>query len=111
MSDRGMKKWAPFSSLIEQSTCLEKMLYERNKIEKPSISQDKAEEINRILSNYHKQEVVITYYFDGYLYTIKTRIKNINLNEKCLYLPEGKLPFGEIIEINEENRANELESA
>ena len=31
MSDRGMKKWAPFSSLIEQSTCLEEMRYQKNK--------------------------------------------------------------------------------
>ena len=37
MSDRGMKKWAPFSSLIEQSTCLEEMRYQKNKIEKPLI--------------------------------------------------------------------------
>ena len=52
MSDRGMKKWAPFSSLIEQSTCLEKMRFEKNKIEKPKISNERAEKINAILSNY-----------------------------------------------------------
>ena len=29
MSDRGMKKWLPFSSLVEQSTYLDKMIYEK----------------------------------------------------------------------------------
>ena len=52
MSDRGMKKWAPFSSLIEQSTCLEEMRYQKNKIEKPLISIEKAREINEILTNF-----------------------------------------------------------
>ena len=35
MSDRGMKKWAPFASLIEQSEFLEQMHYEKNKIAIP----------------------------------------------------------------------------
>ena len=45
MSDRGMKKFAPYASLIEQNDYLERMRYEKNKIEKPKLSSEKAEEI------------------------------------------------------------------
>ncbi len=108
MSERGMKKWAPYSSLIEQSTCLEKMRYEKNKIEKPKISIDKAEKINRILLNYKKQELTITYFYDGYLYTVKTIVKRIDEVNKQLILPEGKLPLNEIIDIVDENISNDI---
>lgn len=99
MSDRGMKKWAPFSSLIEQSTCLEKMKYEKNKIDKPLISSDRAEKINQILVNYAGQEVEIKYYYDGYIYTIITTIKRIDKEYKKLVLPSGTLSFKDIIDL------------
>lgn len=103
MSDRGMKKWAPFSSLIEQSICIEKMKYEKNKIEKPQISNEKAEEINRILSNYHGQTVTIKYFYDGYLYKISTIIQQIDINEKSIITPKGKIPFKEIIDLSDDS--------
>lgn len=99
MSDRGMKKWAPFSSLIEQSTCLEKMKYEKNKIDKPLISSERAEKINQILVNYAGQEVEIKYYYDGYIYTITTTIKRVDKEYKKLVLPSGTLSFKDIIDL------------
>ena len=86
MSDRGMKKWAPFSSLIEQSICLEEMKFAKNKVEKPKISNEIAEKINSILVSYNGQEVTITYYYDGYIYKLKTVIKSINTYNKKLNL-------------------------
>jgi len=99
MSDRGMKKWAPFSSLIEQSTCLEQMRYEKNKIDKPLISNERAEKINQILINYAGQDVEIKYFYDGYLYSIVTKIKRIDKEFKKLILPNGSLSFKDIIDI------------
>lgn len=99
MSDRGMKKWAPFSSLIEQSTCLDKMRYEKNKIDKPLISNEQAEKINNILINYQGQYVEIKYFYDGYLYTITTKIKRIDKEFKKLILENGKLDFKDIIDM------------
>ena len=81
MSDRGMKKWAPFSSLIEQATCLEQMKYERNKIEKPELTQDQIEKIDHALQTYQKGQVVkIKFYSDGYLYEINSSIKNTKIS-------------------------------
>ena len=56
MSDRGMKKWAPYKSLIEQDVYLNKMKKEKEKISKPIISSEEAENINEILTNYHGEE-------------------------------------------------------
>lgn len=102
MSDRGMKKWAPFSSLIEQSTCLEKMRYERNKIDKPKISSDRANEINQILSNYHGQAIKIKYYYDGYLFEIKTVIIRIDSSQKTILTEAGLIPLINVINIVDE---------
>ena len=99
MSERGMKKWAPFSSLIEQSTCLEKMRYERNKIDKPSISSDRANKINAILTNYRGQEIKIKYYYDGYLFEIKTTIIKIESTQRALVTSKGIIPLSNIIDV------------
>ena len=100
MSDRGMKKWAPFSSLIEQATCLEEMKYQRNKIEKPILAEDQIEKINYILSSYKKGEIVkIKFFHDGYLYFVTSSIKRIDVENRCLVLEQGKLYFNDIIDI------------
>ena len=101
MSDRGMKKWAPFSSLIEQATCLEEMKYQRNKIPKPVLTDDQKEKIEYVLQTYQKgQTVKIKFYNDGYLYVIETQIKRIDIENRCLVLANGKLKFENIIDID-----------
>jgi len=101
MSDRGMKKWAPFSSLIEQATCLEEMKYQRNKIDKPILTDDQMEKINYVLQTYQKgQTVKIKFYNDGYLYFVETQIKRIDLENRQLILTNGKLKFEKIIDID-----------
>lgn len=103
MSDRGMKKWAPYSSLIEQSSVLEQMFYEKNKVSKPSISNERAEKINRIFMNYRGQELDIKYFYDGYVYILKTRLKRIDATNKKIILEEGSIPFSEIIDVDISN--------
>lgn len=99
MSDRGMMKWAPYRSLVEQSEFLDQMRYQKNKKAKPTISDDQIEEINRVLSNYKGEIVGITYYHDGYTYLIKTKIKRIDIENQQLILPQGKLQFKDIVRI------------
>lgn len=101
MSDRGMKKWAPFSSLIEQATCLEQMKYQRNKISKPVLTEDQIEKINYVLQSYKKGQIVkIKFFHDGYLYEINTTIKRIDLENQILILENGKLEFANLIDID-----------
>ena len=101
MSDRGMKKWAPYSSLIEQATCLEQMKYQRNKIERPILTDDQKEKINYALQSYKKGQIIkIKFFHDGYLYEINTSIKRIDLENHVLVLENGKLDFINIIDID-----------
>ena len=100
MSDRGMKKWAPYSSLIEQATCLEEMKYQRNKIPRPILTEDQKEKINYVLQSYQKGQIVnIKFFNDGYLYYISSTIKRIDLENRKLILDHGKLDFINIIDI------------
>ena len=104
MSDRGMKKWAPFSSLIEQATCLEEMKYQRNKISKPVLTEDQIEKINYVLQSYKKGQIVkIKFFHDGYLYETNTTIKRIDLENRILILENGKLEFINLIDIDTGN--------
>ena len=103
MSDRGMKKWAPYSSLIEQATCLEEMKYQRNKIAKPILTEDQKEKINFVLQSYQKGQIVrIKFFNDGYLYLISTTIKRIDLENRKLVLEQGKIDFVNIVDIEVE---------
>lgn len=83
--NRGMKKWAPYKSLNEQIDFINKMRYEKNKKERPLLSPDQEEEINRILVNYNNELCEITYWEDGYTYQVKAPIYRIDVEQKRIY--------------------------
>ena len=65
MSDRGIKKWAPYKTLSEQDFELKRQKNKENFIEKPLISRESAEEINEILVNDNNEPLRIGYYKNG----------------------------------------------
>ena len=91
MSDRGMKKWAPYKSLNEQWSTLDKLYKNEDKVEKPQISNEVAEEINDILVNYHGQELEFYYYKNGYILKEKSTIKKIDAFNRKLILNNQKI--------------------
>ena len=98
MSERGMKKWAPYKSLIEQEKYLNKAHLDNNKQVKPQISSDEAENINEILVNYHGEELLITYWKNEKLNTISSILVKIDPVNKKIVLPERKtIYFKELI--------------
>ena len=100
MSDRGMKKWAPYKSLPEQEKYLKKLKEEQEKQVRPEISYDEMEEINEILVNYAGEEVIIAYWRNEKINTVSTTIKKIDVDNKKIVLPERKaIYFGELIKI------------
>lgn len=82
MSDRGMKKWAPYKALVEQTPSLEGTYQDFKKIERPKISSDVAEEINEILVNYHEQELKIRYFKKGRIFETISSLKKIDVINK-----------------------------
>ena len=100
MSERGMKKWAPYKSLVEQEKYLKKAHDDNNKQVRPTISSDEAEEINEILVNYAGEEIVITYWRNEKINTVSSIIKKIDPVNKKIVLPDRKtILFSELINL------------
>ena len=101
MSDRGMKKWAPYKSLVEQDFTLKEQKNKVEKVEKPTISAEFAEEINEILVNYHGEELLIEYYRNGTIFSINDTIKKIDQYEKKLVLSSKRtIMLSELVSIS-----------
>ena len=100
MSDRGMKKWAPYKSLIEQEKYLNRVSDDNKKTEKPQISSDEAELINEILINYHGEELLITYWRNNKINTMSAILKKIDAENKKIVLQDRRtIYFAEIIKL------------
>ena len=100
MSERGMKKWAPYKSLVEQEKYLKKAHDDNNKQVRPTISSDEAEEINEILVNYAGEEIIITYWRNEKINTVSSIIKKIDPVNKKIVLPDRKtILFSELINL------------
>ena len=97
---RGMKKFMPFASLIEQSDFIKAEFYKKGKRPKPIISPDDAERINEVLTSYVEgEEILITYFYDGYIKKLNTVIKRIDLVYKKLITPKLVIPLDDILNI------------
>ena len=100
MSERGMKKWAPYKSLNEQENYLNKLHQNQNKVERPRISSDEAENINDILVNYHGEELLIEYWRNEKINTVSSVLSKIDPVNKKIVLPLRKtIYFAELIRI------------
>ena len=86
MSDRGMKKWAPYKTLEDQWSTLDNLYKSEEKVEKPLISNEVAEEINEKLVNYQGQELEFYYYKNGRILKEKSTIKKIDAFNRKLIL-------------------------
>ena len=77
---RGMIKWAPFATMPEQFENIAKMVDAQTKIERPELSDDRIDEMNRVL-NYalkDKRPVRIEYYYDGRRYFIQLKVVRVD---------------------------------
>ena len=93
MSDRGMKKWAPYKSLIEQDPALLQMEKNRERKPKPIISEEVAEDINEILTNYHGENLLFKIYKNGEIIELESTIIKIDPYERKLILQEHKIIY------------------
>lgn len=100
MSDRGMKKWAPYKTLEDQWSTLDNLYKSEEKVEKPLISNEVAEEINDKLVNYQGQEYEFYYYKSGRILKEKSTIKKIDAFNRNLLLTNGiKISLRDLIGI------------
>ncbi len=89
--DRGIIKWAPFDALISYQDVLKTMHYERGKQDKPMLTSDQYETLDRTIKEsirFHK-EVHITYYEDGYFKMLYGIVKKFDEVYKTFIFEEG----------------------
>ena len=99
MSERGMKKWAPYASLIEQKSTIVRMKESKTRIEKPLLSEDQAGLINAKLLVAKEQWIAIGYFEDGKRIREIGRVKKINFDEKWLKINEKTIYFSSILDL------------
>lgn len=104
MSDRGMIKWQPFNSVVSNKVVINAILKEKNKIKMPLISDDEMSFLeSEIIDAYYKEVPVnITYFQNGLLLNIKSKIIKIDQVYKMVYLNNKRLLFKQIVDIKEE---------
>ena len=103
MNDRGMKKWAPYKSLIEQEVFVNKMRVNKNKIEKPILCEEEIEKINYYLTEKRCRTLIFSIFEDGYIYKIQTKIKTIDQYTKSIVFENNlKINLYDLIDIEEE---------
>ncbi|WP_144524441.1 YolD-like family protein [Bacillus thuringiensis] len=68
---RGMVKWTPFAAMPEQFAGIREIIKDKTKVERPTLTQDEQERIENMLlcSLLSEEEILITYYEDGFLLT------------------------------------------
>lgn len=66
---RKMVKWTPFAALTSQFDGIREMIKEQNKVTRPILTTEEKERIENMLlcSLVSAEEIMITYYEDGYL--------------------------------------------
>ena len=104
---RGMVKWQPFASMPEQFTGIKEMIQEQTKVPRPILTQDAKERIeNKLLISYlGEEEVLLTYYKNGYLYKNYITVAEINpLNNTIIctdaFHNQRMFKFGDVMEVN-----------
>ena len=98
-NDRGMVRYAPYQSLVEQSLYLAKMRQNRAKTEKKSLFCDEMEEINEILVHYQGEPVLLVYWRDGYERQEQGTIQKIDPYRQALCINDTWVAFRCIVSL------------
>ncbi len=86
--DRGIIKWNAFDALVGYSSMLEEMRYRLGKKERPVLSDDDYEQLNRDLINamQDRLEIEIRYFHDGYARFTYGTIKRVDYTNREIVL-------------------------
>lgn len=77
---RNMVKWQPFKTMPQQYEMLDQHIEDQNKIDMPLLSDEQLQEINEKVHEIIEKNRIseISYWDNGYIYTIKCYIKKVN---------------------------------
>lgn len=92
MKQRGMVKWQPFASLPEQAGYIQQLMYDINKVDKPILSDDQLEDLNRKLYEFYENQewIQLKYFYDGYIYLVEGVIKKVDRIKQSIIIENNK---------------------
>ena len=103
---RKMVKWTPFAAMPEQFTGIREIIKEKNKVTRPILTAEEKELIENMLlcSLLSEEEILITYYEDGYLLSSYMTVVDIDpLNSAVIctdaFYNKMTLQFSNIIDV------------
>lgn len=99
MTSRGMKKWRPFSSLEEQKPSLVQMKYQKGKVAKPLISNEKAEKIDGYLRDFKNKRFKVTFYDDGYVLDVEESIISVDCVNRWIKTENRTIAFTNLLDL------------
>lgn len=99
--DRGIIKWKPFQNLTSSNFIIESILAEKRKIKKPILSKEQERIIEeKLIEAYYEQiPVTLKIYQKGYIYSINTKIINIDQIYKKITIKNKCILFNQILEV------------
>lgn len=103
---RGMVKWSPFAAMPEQFAGIREIIKEKNKVTRPILTGEEKELIENMLlcSLLSEEEILITYYEDGYLLSSYMTVVDIDPSNSSVICTDAfynkmKLQFSNIIDV------------
>lgn len=103
---RGMIKWSPFAAMPEQFVGIREIIKEKNKVTRPILTAEEKELIENMLlcSLVSEEEIMITYYEDGYLLSGYMTVVDIDPSNSAVICTDAfyntmKLQFSNIIDV------------
>ncbi|MDA2101487.1 MULTISPECIES: YolD-like family protein [Bacillus] len=101
-----MVKFTPFAAIPEQFAGIREIIKEKNKVTRPILTDDEKELIENMLlcSLLSEEEILITYYEDGYLLSSYMTVVDIDPSNSAVICTDAfynkiKLLFSNIIDV------------
>lgn len=103
MQDRGYIKWAPFNSLFNDKKIINEINKDKEKILKPTLSNDQIEYLNeKIFDSYTNHYKINLYiYKNEKISKLTGFINNINLDNKTITFNNSYIFFNQILRITD----------
>jgi len=103
---RGMVKFTPFAAMPEQFAGIREIIKEKNKVTRPILTDDEKELIENMLlcSLLSEEEILITYYEDGYLLSSYMTVVDVDPSNSAVICTDAfynkmTLQFSNIIDV------------
>lgn len=99
--DRKMMKWTPFNALLEHSVYISDLLHGRERVDKPTLSEDQFYDLNiKLEEAYHYNSAITAKYYDaGYIKEVRGTISRIDVYNKLIFIDGLGLEVDNITDI------------